>query len=104
MEKNEAEQIETETLVELVRDKPHLYDPSDSDYKNNFAKDNSWREIAEKLNAPVDQAKKKWKNIRDTYVKSRTKLSKTTSGSAATSQSKWIYYDILDFLSDTIRP
>lgn len=36
-----------ETLIELVRSYPLLYDPSDPAYYDNKRKDNAWRKIAE---------------------------------------------------------
>lgn len=41
---------ETEKLIDLVSNFPHLYDTSHSDYKNSVQKAESWNEIAGVLN------------------------------------------------------
>ena len=97
-----TEQTFFEELIDLVREKPHLYNPQSTDYKNASMRDNSWAEIGETLSVSADTAKKKWRNLRDTYMKLRAKLKKNErSGSAARSDTKWPFYENLRFVGDT---
>ena len=57
-----------EALIDLVRQYPALWDKQHSKYKDSNYKDARWREISEILNVPKDDAIKKWKSLRDTYV------------------------------------
>ena len=57
-----------ESLIDLVRQYPALWDKQNSKYKDSNYKDAKWREIGETLGVPKDDAIKKWKSLRDTYV------------------------------------
>ncbi|CAH2090722.1 unnamed protein product [Euphydryas editha] len=74
------------------------------DYKNIFMKNKIWDEIGEKCNISGDEAKMKWKNLRDTYGK-YLKTTKTTTGQSALSYSrysKWQWASSMEFLKDHI--
>ncbi|XP_055843068.1 uncharacterized protein LOC129909922 [Episyrphus balteatus] len=61
---------ETERLIELVRASPILYDTSHVDFKNTIKKEEAWFKIIESFEAKDDvDWKKKWKNLKDSYVK-----------------------------------
>lgn len=55
-----------------------------------------------------DDAKKKWKNLRDTFLKEIKKVKKSRSGDAQECAEiytgKWIYYKSMLFLKDTMTP
>lgn len=55
-----------------------------------------------------DDAKKKWKNLRDTFLKEIKKVKKSRSGDgqecAEIYTGKWIYYKSMLFLKDTMTP
>ncbi|KAL4153125.1 hypothetical protein QTP88_000958 [Uroleucon formosanum] len=57
---------------------------------------------------PEDDAKKKWKNLRDTFLRETKKVKKSRSGDAQESAEiytgKWIYYKSMLFLKDTTTP
>ena len=47
---------------------------------------------------------KKWKNLRDTFVRELRKVKKRKSGEKGPSYtSKWPYFEIMMFLSDTVK-
>ena len=50
------------------------------------------------LSFTVAEAKSKWKNLRDQYVKVRRALKEKKSGSAAGSKKLWPYYHIMTWL------
>ncbi|KAH1006882.1 hypothetical protein HUJ05_007573 [Dendroctonus ponderosae] len=78
----------TEMLIELVEKYPILYDLSHEDYKNIRKKDKLWDKIGQEIHITGEEAKKKWKNLRDTYVRI-IRLSKTKTGQAAKQSKKW---------------
>ena len=52
-----------ESLIDLVHQYPALRDKQNSKYKDSNFKDAKWREIAEMLGVPKDDAIKKWKSL-----------------------------------------
>ncbi|KAJ8934440.1 hypothetical protein NQ318_003835 [Aromia moschata] len=82
----------TEKLIELVKKYPILYDLSHEEYKNVRKKDKVWEQIGAELNDTGkylgDDVKKKWKNLRDTYMR-HIRANKTKTGQAAPSGKKW---------------
>ena len=52
-----------ESLIDLVCQYPALWDKQNSKYKDSNYKDAKWREIAEILGVPKDDAIKKWKSL-----------------------------------------
>ena len=52
-----------ESLINLVCQYPALWDKQNSKYKDSNYKDAKWREIAETLGVPKDDAIKKWKSL-----------------------------------------
>ncbi|XP_055849564.1 uncharacterized protein LOC129914374 [Episyrphus balteatus] len=69
----------SEKLIQLVRKCPILYDLSHEDYKNTKKKERVWAGIAAELKEGTDDVKKRWKNLRDTYLR-YIKGKKTKSG------------------------
>lgn len=49
-----------------------------------------------------DGWKKKWRNLRDTYMKKK-KDNATKSGQAASRKKPWLFFDILTFLDEFIE-
>lgn len=60
-----------------------------------------WDEFGQNPDFPVDCLIKKWRNLRDTYV--RLKGEYTPSGSAAKKKKKWEYFELMSFLNDSIK-
>ncbi|CAN9503337.1 unnamed protein product [Ophioblennius macclurei] len=67
------EQIE-ERLIAEVRKYEHLYDSSCKDYKDSKISYNTWREIARDVGMDATECMKRWKNLRDKYVRRRRKM------------------------------
>ena len=98
------DQDDTEMLIETVRSFPCLWNMSLREYKDNRVKENAWKKISEKLATSVDDCKRRWKNLRDKFVRERkisTKRPTGTSGPPTVSQ--WKYYNIMCFIQDTVR-
>ena len=79
-----------ESLIDLVCQYPALWDKQNSKYKDSNYKDAKWREIAEMLGVPKDDAIKKWKSLRDTYVRQKNIKGKSGDG-LSDSKPRWKY-------------
>lgn len=58
-------------LIELVKSKPFLYCVTDPEYKDRLLKKKAWNDIGIILSKTADDCKKKWKNIKDAFDRSR---------------------------------
>ncbi|XP_067000406.2 uncharacterized protein [Anabrus simplex] len=77
-----------EGLVVLVKEYPHLYDPSHPNYHDNLGKDNSWDEISKEMGLSTDECRAKWKSLRECYRKALRKR-QPKSGQAAKKINSW---------------
>ncbi|ROL42984.1 Transcription factor Adf-1 [Anabarilius grahami] len=78
---------------------PVLFDKTNKNYKDNDLKDNVWRSIANQLGyQDFEDAKKLWKNLRDTYVRKRREEKETKSGQAGKQRKRWKYMECMSFL------
>lgn len=87
-----------ERLIELVKASPLLYSPSNSDYKDKILRGKAWENIGKSLSKSPDDCKKKWKNIKDQYDRTRKKLP-TGSGNSP-NQTKRM--EVLSFLDSCV--
>ncbi|XP_045503371.1 uncharacterized protein LOC123700245 [Colias croceus] len=62
---------EDEALVELVQPHAILYNLLDPSRKNILARASTWQEIAQALLKPVEECKKRWRGLRDGYMRSK---------------------------------
>lgn len=114
-----------EILIEEVRQNTVLYDSKDIKHKDIVYKDEIWKHIAVKVGKPckflsrnysnictrslnihlpshfnqiclVEDCKKRWKNIRDTYIRNRKRPS---TGSASSAKKTWLLADRVSFLN-----
>ena len=70
-------------------------------YKDSSYRDAKWKEIVEILHLTKEDVIKKWKSLRDTYV--RNKNIKSKSGDHLSQHKpKWKYYDIMSFIDITL--
>ncbi|KAL1490223.1 hypothetical protein ABEB36_012953 [Hypothenemus hampei] len=87
--------VHTEKLIEIVKRYPILYDLSHGDYKNVRKKDKVWEKIGAEINESGDEVKKKWKNLRDSYIRN-LKSNKTKTDQAAKVSKKWQWSDQME--------
>ena len=88
-------------LINLVHQCLALWDKQDIMYKDNSYKKAKWKEIAEILHLNKEEVIRKWKSLRDTYV--RHKNNKSKSGDGLTQcKPKWKYIDIMSFVDITL--
>ncbi|VVC95313.1 uncharacterized protein LOC126967101 [Leptidea sinapis] len=62
---------EDENLVQLVKPHSHLYNLLDPSRKNILGRESTWQEIAKVLMKPVEECKKRWRGLRDSYMRSK---------------------------------
>ena len=91
-----------EALINLVHQYPALWDKQDMMYKDSSYKDAKWKEIEEILHLTKEDVIKKWKSLRDTYVRHKNIKSKSGDG-LSQCRPKWKYYDIMSFIDITLR-
>ena len=63
------EQDDNEVLIEAVRSFPCIWNMSLREYKDNRVKENAWSKVSQKLGTSIDDSKRRWKNLRDKFVR-----------------------------------
>ncbi|XP_051782858.1 transcription factor Adf-1-like isoform X2 [Erpetoichthys calabaricus] len=91
-----------ERLAEEVRKYAHLYDSSSQYYKDYQMVANSWSEIAANIGLDVGECLKKWKNVRDKYVRLRKKICNRRSGDPG-GQKLPAFYVFLSWLAPHVK-
>lgn len=87
-----------ERFIELVKDSPLLYSPSNPDYKDKILRGKAWDNIGKSLSKSSEDCKKKWKNIKDQYDRTRKKMP-TGSGNSANKNKRM---EVLSFLDSCV--
>jgi hypothetical protein len=73
-------------------------------YRDSRVKENAWKEVARYLDTSVELAMKKWKSLRDRFVRELKKTKHRVSGdSGPPATSSWKYFEVLMFLADTMK-
>ncbi|KAI8738685.1 transcription factor Adf-1 isoform X2 [Biomphalaria glabrata] len=89
---------ENEKLIELVRQNRALYDPSYQDHKDVNHLHNIWLTVAMDMGKPAMDGmewKKKWRNLRDTYVKKIRGIRQNVNVAA---MKNWRFFEHMSFL------
>ena len=86
-----------EALIDLVHQYLALWDKQDMMHKGSSYKEAKWKEITEILHLNKEEVIKKWKSLRDTYVRHKYNKSKSRDG-LSQCKPKWKYYDIMSLL------
>ncbi|KAL7376639.1 hypothetical protein ABVT39_012534 [Epinephelus coioides] len=85
-------------LIVAVCGHPELYDTTMVLYRDRSRKEQAWVKVSEEAGLPVDVCRRKWKSLRDTYLRERKKETEKRSGAAAGTGKKWRYFAVLSFL------
>ncbi|XP_018360389.1 PREDICTED: uncharacterized protein LOC108759436 [Trachymyrmex cornetzi] len=98
----QLEDIE-ELLISNVKKRRELWDyrlPLTSRSRDVIAK--HWQEVSKELNGILtpEAASKKWRYLKDSYMRIRNDMIKKKSGSAASKVIKWKWYEFMEFLHD----
>ncbi|XP_063048485.1 uncharacterized protein LOC134442106 [Engraulis encrasicolus] len=92
-----------EKLVLAVTGYPELYDLSDKKYSNKNAKQAAWSRVSFAVERPVTECQRKWKYLRDEYLKQRRLEKERRSGAEGGPRKRWKYMHILSFLEPHVR-
>ncbi|XP_017775443.1 PREDICTED: uncharacterized protein LOC108561857 [Nicrophorus vespilloides] len=86
-----------ESLILEVEKRPVLYDKGLITYKNSNTREEAWKEVAILLQLDTDTVKKRWRSLRDAFIRYHRAI-KYTAGSKVGSKKKWVYYNYMLFL------
>ncbi|CAL8326382.1 unnamed protein product [Boreogadus saida] len=68
-------------------------------YRDKNKTNQAWKEIGEEFGLPEKDCKKRWRDLRDRYVRERREASETTaSGSAASNRRPWCHAGLMAFI------
>ncbi|KAJ0065341.1 hypothetical protein NL108_007073 [Boleophthalmus pectinirostris] len=88
-------------LIEEVRKYDHLYNSSSKSYKDSQMSNHSWREIGLNLGVDSVECMKRWKNLRDKFVRYRRKIG---SGSGDPGGKKVpVFYTFMSWLEPHVK-
>ncbi|XP_022117273.1 transcription factor Adf-1 isoform X2 [Pieris rapae] len=82
-------------LIKEVEKRPILYDKSVSGFNKTKLRDDAWKEVQEALNVSEAECKKRWRSLRDSFIK----LQRTHGG-----RTRWPYHNAMRFLLPHIEP
>ncbi|KAL1516655.1 hypothetical protein ABEB36_000538 [Hypothenemus hampei] len=85
-----------EKLIHAVKNYPILYDVSNEEYKNAKMKKQVWNQIGEELGDDGEKLKRKWKNLRDNYVKYLQAINTKTESKDRQKFRKWQWASQMD--------
>ncbi|KAG0439244.1 hypothetical protein HPB47_016711 [Ixodes persulcatus] len=95
-----------ERLIAEVEQRPSLWDSRSPKNRNVVTKNADWRRVAAALNSSGKEVQRRWKNLRDTFLRRLrdSELSPTSKDKAACV--RWAYFHQMMFLKDVldIRP
>ncbi|XP_068430907.1 transcription factor Adf-1 [Clinocottus analis] len=85
-------------LILAVFNYPELYNVTLPNYRCTESRVNAWRNISIILGLPSEECKRKWKNMRDRYLKEvRMEIKSKKQGEIA--QSRWKYRQLMNFIA-----
>ena len=92
-------------LIDMLEEKPCLWDVFDKQYTKRDVKEIAYTEIANSLNTNIESIKTKINGLRAQLGREVAKVNKTKSGQSTDElyTSSWIHYDRLSFLLPVIK-
>ncbi|XP_044189818.1 uncharacterized protein si:zfos-128g4.1 isoform X1 [Thunnus albacares] len=85
-------------LILTVFNHPELYNVTLPNYRCTESRANAWRNISMVLGLPSEECKRKWKNMRDRYLKEvRMEIKSKKQGEVM--QSRWKYRQLMNFIA-----
>lgn len=86
-------------LILAVFNYPELYNVTLPNYRCTQTRASAWKNISLALGLPTDECKRKWKNMRDRYLKEVRLEIKSKSLFGETVQSRWKYRQLMNFIA-----
>ncbi|XP_066986813.1 transcription factor Adf-1-like [Macrobrachium rosenbergii] len=93
-----------ELLINLVRERPAIYDASDPNHSDRGFVVSLWKEVAAAMSCTEAECKDKWRHLRSNFMRERRKISEKPSGSGNTLTKRWLHYDSMEFLIPHVTP
>lgn len=92
-------------LIELYRERPLLWDPTDNEYKLGKNKLAAWKEIANLMKTDVVEVKKKTESLLASFRRERQREGTIPSGTGIDEayRSKWFAFQSMAFLMDKFK-
>ncbi|CAL8235460.1 unnamed protein product [Arctogadus glacialis] len=88
-----------ERMIMAVFRRPVLWNMRIDIYRDKNKTNQAWKEIGEEFGLPEKDCKKRWRDLRDRYVRERRDASGTTaSGSAASNRRPWCHAGLMAFI------
>ncbi|XP_077297830.1 uncharacterized protein LOC143919396 [Arctopsyche grandis] len=87
-----------ELVIAEVQKRPPLYDKSLNSYKKATKREELWIEVATILDCDVNGLKKRWRSLRDGFIKNYRVQKTCPSGSAGGKKKSWPFYSQMEFL------
>ncbi|XP_055307070.1 uncharacterized protein LOC129571322 [Sitodiplosis mosellana] len=86
--------INEEKLISEVEKRSILYDKALKGYRKPAIRETAWQEVAVALESTVDECKKRWRSLRDAFMKQY----KLYSRGDTNSKKRWLFYEQMEFL------
>ncbi|KAM5145432.1 uncharacterized protein ACMZJ9_012753 isoform 2-T3 [Mantella aurantiaca] len=108
--------IDIGQLIQLVQERPELYNPKTPSYADRYKKKKAWDEICavvvpdwelcseKEKNIKVKTVKTRWRSMKDNYAKElRIQRREQRSGSRSSKRRVYAYFSLLDFLRPVMQ-
>nr|XP_055044240.1 transcription factor Adf-1-like [Misgurnus anguillicaudatus] len=92
-----------ESLVVAVSSYPELYDFTNRNYHNINKKQLAWKKISLAIEISKEECKRKWKYLRDKYLKERRTEKEKQSGAEGGRHKRWKFMAIMSFLEPHVK-
>ncbi|KAL5245841.1 hypothetical protein ACI65C_013249 [Semiaphis heraclei] len=94
-----------EILISEVQTRPCLWNDEHPQYKDSEKNKKIWEEIGKVIDMSGNDAKIKWKNLKDKFRRELQKEPKCRSGDAGGEyKSKWSFFNMMMFVKDSLIP
>ncbi|XP_052864533.1 uncharacterized protein LOC128271135 [Anopheles cruzii] len=90
--------MDIERLIAEVKKRPVLYDKKCSAYRRASEMERAWTGVAEALNMKVESCKKRWKSLRDNFIKHYRVEMQPDQQQTQGVRKAWPYYENMGFL------
>lgn len=89
--KRQFVKVNEEMFVNEIKKRPILYNTHLKDYKKFSTRHEAWAEVAVAMNLSEGECKKRWRSLRDAFMK-------VVRNKSEEEQKTWIHYRLLEFL------
>ncbi|XP_041703345.1 transcription factor Adf-1-like [Coregonus clupeaformis] len=90
-----------ERIISAVSDYPELYNSTLTSYRDPIKKADAWKAVGKQLGLKEEDARKKWRNLRDVFT--RKVKADRIRGATGKALKKWRYSELMAFLIPYIQ-